>query len=99
VDLICGFSTDGKIPQFDLTILRDDLDFFPPYQAVPVVRLEVLEQYPEIREALNPLAGAITDAQMQVLNQQAESGSSSIPAIAEAFLNSLGAKPPLNKLQ
>jgi osmoprotectant transport system permease protein len=99
VDLICGFSTDGKIPQFDLTILRDDLDFFPPYQAVPVVRLEVLEQYPEIREALNPLAGAITDAQMQILNQQAESGDSSIPAIAEAFLNSLGAKPPLNKLQ
>ncbi len=99
VDLICGFSTDGKIPQFDLTILRDDLDFFPPYEAVPVVRSEVLEQYPEIRAALNPLAGAIKDSQMQILNQQAESGSSSIPAIAEAFLYSLGAAPSLNKLR
>jgi glycine betaine/choline ABC-type transport system substrate-binding protein len=48
-----------------------------------------LEQYPEIRVALNPLAGAITDSQMQILNQQAESGASSIPAIAEAFLNSI----------
>ncbi len=89
VDLICGFSTDGKIPQYDLKILEDDQNFFPPYEAIPVVRQEILETYPEIGEALEKLNGKIRNSDMQQLNQRAESGEQTIPAIVSDFLNQI----------
>lgn len=68
VDLVAGNSTDGLIAARDLTILEDDKHYFPPYQAVPIVRRETLKRHPEVREALNELAGKISDEEMRRLN-------------------------------
>lgn len=68
VDVICAFATDGRIKAFGLTTLRDDYQFFPPYDAAPVVREELLEAHPELRTALAALAGQISDAQMRRMN-------------------------------
>lgn len=72
VDLITAYSTDGRIESMDLVLLEDDLEFFPPYDAAPVVRVEVLEENPEIRDVLNQLAGKIDDARMTQMNNMAD---------------------------
>jgi len=68
VDLVSGFATEGRIVAYDLRMLRDDKGFFPPYDAAPVVRGELLRTHPEIRAALTPLAGTIDDETMRKLN-------------------------------
>lgn len=68
VDVICAFATDGRIAAFDLQPLKDDRGFFPPYQAAPVIRAEVLEKHPELRQVLDLLAGILDDVTMQQLN-------------------------------
>ena len=68
VDLIAGNTTDGLIPAFDFFVLEDDRHYFPPYQAVPVIRSETLTQHPEVGEALSSLAGKITEDDMRELN-------------------------------
>lgn len=68
VDVISAFATEGRIPAFDLVILEDDKQFFPPYDAAPIIRMEVLEEYPELEELLNSLAGRIDDLKMGELN-------------------------------
>ena len=57
VDVIAANSTDGPIKAFGLTVLEDDRHYFPPYQAVPLVRDESLRRWPQIQNALNALAG------------------------------------------
>lgn len=89
VDLICGFSTDGKIPANQLRILDDDRNFFPPYEAVPVARMETLRQFPKVKAALKELGGIISDSDMQRLNQKAEAGDQSIPDIVKDFLKGI----------
>ena len=68
LDLIAGNTTDGLIPALDLVVLEDDRHYFPPYEAVPIVREQVLAHHPEIRDALQDLAGKISDDQMRQLN-------------------------------
>lgn len=68
VDVISAFATEGRIPAFDLVILEDDKQFFPPYDAAPIIRMEVLEEHPELAELLNSLAGRIDDLKMGELN-------------------------------
>ncbi len=72
VDVITAYSTDGRIESMDLVLLEDDREFFPPYDAAPVVRIEVLEANPEIRDVLNQLAGKIDDARMTSMNNMAD---------------------------
>jgi osmoprotectant transport system substrate-binding protein len=69
VDLIAGNSTDGQIAALDLVLLRDDLGYFPPYEAVPVVRLAALESHPELARALDQLAGRLSTEEMRALNK------------------------------
>ena len=59
LDLAAGDSTDGRIAAFDLVQLDDDRRYFPPYQAVPLVRAETLDRFPQLRDVLNRLAGKI----------------------------------------
>jgi osmoprotectant transport system substrate-binding protein len=69
VDMIAANSTDGPIEAFGLTALADDRHYFPPYQAVPLVRGEALQRWPQIQLALNALAGRITADDMRAMNE------------------------------
>lgn len=68
VDLIAGNTTDGLITALDLFVLDDDRHYFPPYEAVPIIRQQTLAQHPEIGPALQSLAGKISDEEMRQLN-------------------------------
>ncbi|MGB6157553.1 MAG: glycine betaine ABC transporter substrate-binding protein [Acidobacteriaceae bacterium] len=69
VDMIAANSTDGPIEALGLTVLEDDRHYFPPYQAVPLVRAEALERWPQIANALAELAGRISAKEMQAMNE------------------------------
>jgi osmoprotectant transport system substrate-binding protein len=69
VDIIAGNSTDGPIQAFGLTALEDDKHYFPPYQAVPLVRQEALQRWPQIQTALDALAGQVTADDMRAMNE------------------------------
>lgn len=69
VDMIAGNSTDGPIQTFRLTVLEDDKHYFPPYQAVPLVRDDALKRWPRIQVALNALAGKVTADDMRAMNE------------------------------
>jgi osmoprotectant transport system substrate-binding protein len=69
VDMIAANSTDGPIQAFGLTALEDDKHYFPPYQAVPLVREEALQRWPQIQSALDALAGKITADDMRAMNE------------------------------
>ena len=86
VDVIAGNSTDGQIEALHLVVLADDRHYFPPYEAAPVVRSEVLDRHPEIRRALAELAGKIDDAEMRRLNARADVQHEDIRAIARDWL-------------
>jgi len=68
LDVISGYSTDGRLKAFDLVILEDDKTIFPPYYAAPLVRTDVLSKYPELAPVLNLLSGQINDSIMTELN-------------------------------
>jgi osmoprotectant transport system substrate-binding protein len=68
VDLIAGNSTDGLIANLDLFMLVDDKNYFPPYEAVPIVRQETLKRVPQFQLALTKLDRVITESEMQKLN-------------------------------
>ena len=90
VDLIAGNSTDGLIARHGLVELADDRRYFPPYDAVPVVRREVLERYPQIREALTPLGGAISVEDMRELNFQVDGEHRAVKEVVGEFLRRKG---------
>jgi osmoprotectant transport system substrate-binding protein len=69
VDMIAGNTTDGPIQAFGLTVLEDDKHYFPPYQAVPLVRNAALRRWPQMQNALNALAGKITADDMRAMNE------------------------------
>jgi osmoprotectant transport system substrate-binding protein len=68
VDMIAGNNTDGLIPALDLSVLEDDHHYFPPYEAVAVMREDMLKNHPEVGAVLNELTGAISDDDMRRLN-------------------------------
>ena len=69
VDMIAANSTDGPIQALGLVALQDDRHYFPPYQAVPLVREEALQRWPQMQLALDALAGKITADNMRVMNE------------------------------
>jgi osmoprotectant transport system permease protein len=94
VDLIAGNSTDGLIARYDLVQLVDDRHYFPPYDAVPVVRQETVRRYPEIREALKTLGGVISVDEMRQLNFQVDGEHRSAKDVVDEFLRKKGLKGP-----
>ena len=70
VDLIAGNSTEGRIAQLDLVQLVDDRRYFPPYEAVYLVRQDTLARVPQLREALAKLTNAISTDEMRQLNYE-----------------------------
>lgn len=90
VDVISGFATEGRIAAFDLVILEDDKQFFPPYDATVIVRGEVLEKHPELEEVLNKLAGRIDDTKMAELNAAVDLDKREPKDVARQFLEEEG---------
>ncbi|MEZ7792003.1 glycine/betaine ABC transporter substrate-binding protein [Niallia circulans] len=90
VDVIDAFSTDGRIPAFDLQVLEDDQNFFPPYYATPVIRAETLEKYPELEDVLSMLVGKIDNEKMQELNAKVDIDKEQYEDVAVEFLKEEG---------
>lgn len=86
VDVINAFSTDSRIRQMKLRVLRDDKSFFPAYQAGIVVRNEILLHYPELIDLLNRLEGTIDDEKMLELNYEVEIAKKTLEEVAASFL-------------
>jgi osmoprotectant transport system permease protein len=89
VDLIAGDATAGLIQGLDLAHLEDNREYFPPYEAVPVVRAATLLRYPEVGRALERLAGRITASDMRAMNHAADVGRENPADIATEFLDRL----------
>ncbi len=90
VDIIDGFSTDGRIPAYNFVTLLDDKNFFPPYYATPLVRNETLSIYPELKEILNRLSGRISTEEIRKLNYMVDKEEKRPSAVAKEFLKSRG---------
>ncbi|UHG92677.1 ABC transporter permease/substrate-binding protein [Spirosoma oryzicola] len=90
VDIISGYSTDGRIKAYDLLVLADNRHAFPPYDAAPIVRQTTLNRYPDLGPTLNLLAGKLTDSVMTALNYQVDYEKKAPEAVARTFLNQLG---------
>jgi glycine betaine/choline ABC-type transport system substrate-binding protein len=89
VDVISGFSTDGRVPQLKLAVLQDDQKFFPPYYAAPVLRADLVQKSPIILEVLNRLAGKINDSTMAKLNFEVDGDRRSPEDVAAEYLKEL----------
>jgi osmoprotectant transport system substrate-binding protein len=89
-DVTVAFGTDGEISAFNLVVLEDDKQLFPPYQVAPVVRQAALESQPDMQKALNQLSPLLTNETMQRLNYEV-SGKQREPAeVAKEFLQQEG---------
>ena len=86
VDVIAGGTTDGLIQSLGLVVLKDDKNYFPPYEAVPVVRSQILEKYPELRPVLAELGGKISEEDMRQLNYQVDGKQQEAAQVARQFL-------------
>lgn len=86
MDVVLGYSTDGRIGSYDLVILEDDLHFFPPYDACAVATDAVLKAHPELNDVLAKLSGKISTETMQKLNYQADNDLMEPETVAENFL-------------
>jgi len=86
VDMVAASATDGLLSVLDVTVLEDDRHYFPPYEAAPVVRVDSLAARPGMREALNELAGKLTNQTMQKLNYQVDGKHRALADVAREFL-------------
>ncbi len=86
VDIVAGNNTDGLIAALGLVVLDDDKHYFPPYDAVPIVRPDLFRKCPPARGVFNFLAGRINADQMRAMNYAADGQKQDAAAIAQAFL-------------
>jgi osmoprotectant transport system substrate-binding protein len=85
VDIVAGNSTDGAIRALGFTVLADDLHYFPPYQAVPLVREDSLARHPEIQTASDKFAGKVTAEEMQAMNDAIDSKHEDVTEVVRDF--------------
>lgn len=86
MDVVLGYTTDGRIASYDLVVLEDDLHFFPPYDASPLAVNKLLEAKPEVKKVIEKLVGEISTEQMQKLNYEADNNLVEPAIVAERFL-------------
>jgi osmoprotectant transport system permease protein len=86
IDLVDAYSTDSELRRYNLFVLEDDMHLFPPYQGAPLLRKETVQEYPEIKSALNKLSGKITDDQMREMNYQVNVNGKNSEEVAVQFL-------------
>jgi osmoprotectant transport system substrate-binding protein len=90
VDMVAGNSTDGLITALGLAALEDDKHYFPPYEAVPIVRRQTLDAYPALRAALHSLAGRISAEDMRRMNYAVDGQHRDISQVVTEFLRQRG---------
>jgi len=90
VDVVLAYTTDPGIKHFNLKVLKDDKQFFPPYDASPVIRKDTLEQYPELEEVILLLGGQIDAETMTALNYEVDVNKRTPKEVALEFLKSKG---------
>ncbi|GGH84569.1 osmoprotectant transport system substrate-binding protein [Pullulanibacillus pueri] len=86
MDVVLAYSTDGRIKAFNLKTLKDDKHFFPPYNAAPVARNEILRKHPEIKTILQRLVGQISTEDMTEMNYEADVNLKEPSTVAKEFL-------------
>jgi len=86
LDVISGYSTDGRLKAYNLIVLKDDKNIFPPYFAAPIVREDALQKFPELEKTLNLLSGKINDTVMTELNYRTDYLHESPEKVAKDFL-------------
>ena len=89
IDVNTSYSTDGRIAKFGLVNLEDDKNFFPPYYVTPILRMDYVDENPEVIKALEELAGHWTEAEMQVYNLMVDEGETPV-AVATLMLQDAG---------
>ena len=86
LDVISGYSTDGRLKAYDLVVLKDDKGIFPPYYAAPIVRENSLKKFAGLEKILNLLAGKINDSVMTALNYKTDYLHQNPEKVAKDFL-------------
>lgn len=96
VDVISGYSTDGRVKALDLRVLKDNRNSFPPYFASAIINSEVAREFPEVKAALEQLSGKIDDAAMTEMNYQVDFLKRPPREVAMEFLKTANLyKPPV----
>ena len=90
IDALDVYTTDGRLILYNLKVLRDDRNFFPPYEAAALVRGATLARHPEVGSVLGLLAGAFNEDAMRALNLRLQEGHESEIVVARDALHSLG---------
>ncbi len=90
VDVLDVYTTDGRLALHDLKVLEDDRGFFPPYQAAPLVREDLLKERPEVGRALSLLSGLLDEERMRRLNRRLQEKKEPVPRVARDALEKLG---------
>ncbi len=85
VDIVAGNSTDGPIRALGLTVLDDDKHYFPPYEALPLIREDALERHPEIQKAVDRLAGKVSAGEMQTMNDAVDGKHEDVAEVVRRF--------------
>lgn len=90
VDMVNGNSTDGQISRLGLVVLKDDKQYFPPYEATPIVRKASLQKYPQLRKAIAQLVGKFSADEMRQLNYLVEGELRDVKEVVSEFRKAKG---------
>ena len=90
IQITDAYSTDAELARYDLVVLQDDKQLFPPYQGAPLMKEALLKKHPELEGILNQLAGKITAEQMSQMNYQVVVEGKSANQVARDFLTQEG---------
>ena len=90
VDMVAGNSTDGPIRALGLTVLEDDRHYFPPYEAVPLVREDSLQQRPGIQTAMDRLAGKLSADEVRAMNDAVDREHRDVADVVREFRKEKG---------
>jgi osmoprotectant transport system substrate-binding protein len=88
IDVGLVFATDGRIPAYDLLVLKDDREFFPNYAMAPVIRRQTLEREPQLGALLDRLAAVLDNETMARLNGMVDLDKLRVEDVARDFLRS-----------
>lgn len=86
MQVVLGYSTDGRIRSYHLHILKDNKRFFPPYEAAPVATKAILQKYPQLGPTMRKLDGQISLHEMQRMNYEVDDQLLEPSVVAHHFL-------------